>query len=155
MKYATIKKSGWKVTHDGGAFYLTFLPGEIGELGASYEVNKEVYERALNSEVSLTQLINEFNIFQNFKKVYDIKKPPELPLRKNTPTKFYGKDFIATHEEDKYYLMYQLGRHGGGYRKIPITKEIYEDAREGDKSTSDLFKKYNLYHLDVPENDVK
>jgi len=155
MKYSTIKKSGWKVTHDGGAFYLTYLPGKIGESGASYEVDKEVYERALDSEVSLTQLINEFNIFRNFKKVYDIKKPPELPLRKNTPTKFYGKDFITTHEKDKYYLMYQLGRHGGGHRKIPITKEIYEDARKGDKSTSDLFKKYNLYHLDVPENDVK
>ena len=155
MAYATIKKSGWKVTHDGGVFYLTYLPDKIGELGATYVVNKEVYERALDNEVGLMQLINEFNIIQNFKKVYDIKKPPEKPLRQNTSIKFYGKDFITTQEGDKYYLMYQLGRHGGGHRKFEITKEIYEDAQKGDKSTSDLFKKYNLYHLDVPENDVK
>lgn len=54
-----------------------------------------------------------------------------------------------------YYLIYELSRHGGGHRKIPITKEIYEEARIGKHSTSDLFKKYNLYNLDVPENDVK
>jgi hypothetical protein len=73
----------------------------------------------------------------------------------NTATKFYGKGFIATKEEGEYFIAYQLARHGGGNRKFEITEEIYEDARTGKHSTSSLFKEYNLYHLDVPENDIK
>lgn len=155
MKFKAIKKEGWKITHDGEQFYLTYLPDILGKEGASYKVNNTIYQRVLNSDISLKQLITEFDVFSNFKKVYDIKRPPKLPQKENTATKYYGGDFIATQEGYKYFLEYQLARHGGGSRKFEISKEIYEDARKGDKSTSDLFKKYNLYHLDVPENDVR
>lgn len=154
MKFKTIKKTGWKVTCDNGVFYLTYLPGVVGELGASYQVNEEIYKKALDENIELIQLIEEFDIIKKFHKVYDIKRP-ELPFRENTPTKYYGRGFIATKEDNKYFLEYQLARHGGGSRRFEITKEVYEEARTGKYSNSELFKKYNLYHLDVPENDVK
>jgi hypothetical protein len=150
-----VKRDGWKITCDGEYICLTYSPDVLGEFGAAYLVNEEVYKRALDPDIGLKQLIKEFNIFSNFKKIYDIKKPLKLSPKESTPTKFYGRGFIAAQEGEKYFLEYQLARHGGGSRKFEISKEIYEDARKGDKSTSDLFKKYNLYHFDIPENDVK
>jgi hypothetical protein len=155
MEYKTIKRNGWKITRDDDIFYLTYSPDILGESGACYRVNEEVYKRALDSNIELKQLIDEFNIMSNFKKIYNTSKPPKLSVRENSPDKFYGSDFIVIHEDDKYYLNYLLSRHGGGERRFEISKEIYDDARKGAMSTSDIFKKYNLYHLDVPENDVK
>jgi hypothetical protein len=155
MKFKTIKKDGWKITHDGENFYLTYLPDILGELGASYQVNEDIYQKVLNSDIALKQLMFEFDIASTFKKIYDIRKPPNIINRGSTATNYYSHDFILTREGEKYFIEYQLAQHGGGSRKFEITKEIYEDAHKGDKSTSDLFKKYNLYHLDVPKNDVK
>lgn len=155
MKFKTIKKDGWKITHDGENFYLTYSPDILSKIGASYRVNKDIYQRVLNSDIALNQLMIEFDIASNFKKIYDIHKPPKIIKRQSTATMYSGHDFIITQKGGKFFLEYQLSRHGGGSRKFEITKEIYEDARKGDKSTSDLFKKYNLYRLDVPENDVK
>jgi hypothetical protein len=73
----------------------------------------------------------------------------------NTENCYQGPAYFVTHEGDKYYFRYLLSRQGGGERKFEISKEIYEDVRKGGMSTPDIFKKYNLYHLDVPENDVK
>ena len=155
MEYKTIKKNGWSISHDFGSFYLWYSPDVLGETGAFYLVNEDVYKRALDPDIDLKQLMDEFDIVSNFKKIYNTTKPPKLPVRKNTPDKFYGGDFIVTHKEGKYYLNYMLSRHGGGERRFQITKEIYEDARKGEMSATDILKKYNLYHLDVPENDVQ
>ena len=64
-------------------------------------------------------------------------------------------DFFVTEELGKYFLKYRLSRQGDGERKFEITREVYEEARTDKYSASDLFKKYNPYHLDIPENDVK
>jgi hypothetical protein len=89
-------------------------------------------------------------IEQGAKEVKPIPRP-----KINTETMYQGIDFFVTEETGRYFFKYRLSRQGDGERKFEITKEIYEDARKGDKSTSDLFKKYNLYHLDIPENNVK
>lgn len=155
MKKPALKRDGWKVTHDGDNYFLTYSPGLIGELGACYKVNAELYDTVNSNDFSLEQILTDFNVKSTFEKAYNLKPPPSLPIRKNTLTKYYGGGFIVTDEGGKYFLDYQLARHGGGSRKFEISKEAYLDARSGNYKTSELFKKYNLYHLDVPENDVK
>lgn len=116
-------------------------------------VTKNVMKAVEDGEINVQVLFKEYDLH---KQIIQWKQGTYPTIKRvNTATKYYGVDFIVTQEGDKYFLDYQLVIHGGGSRKFEITKEIYEDARKGDKSTSDLFKKYNLYHLDVPENDVK
>jgi len=157
MAKDTYEHNGWKViaTKNGkfGLSYESYILTEDA-LGALIEINEEVFNAACNPNVELKDLFDKYNLYDN-KVLLRLGEKITLTKEENTPNKFYGRGFIATQEGNKYFLEYQLARHGGGSRKFEITKEIYEDARQGDKSTSDLFKKYNLYHLDVPENDVK
>ena len=155
MKLQAIIKKGWKITCDGEYFCLTYSPNVIGENGAMYLVNENVYERALDPNIDLKQLIDEFNIFSNFKKVYDIKQPIKVLLKENSDLIHYGLDYVVTKEGLFFFIEYQLARHGGGSRKFEITTEIFEYARNDKLSVKDILDKFNLHHKDVPENDVK
>jgi|SRR5690554_204805 len=150
-------KNEWEVSKTKNGFYLLEIkPDIIGEYGAIYKIDNIIYEFAQNKDVDLTILLDTFDILNSCEKITSIKKiVPNINQRINTPTKYYGKGFIVTKENNKYYIMYQLALHGGGNRKFEISKEIYQDAKTGKYSTADIFKKYNLYHLDIPENNVK
>ena len=80
---------------------------------------------------------------------------PVLQPRVNTKNKYQGVDFFVMEEAGKYFIKYRLSHQGDGERNFEISKEIYKDARTGKYSTSELFRKYNLYHMDTPDNDVK
>lgn len=152
----TIKREGWSIrSSESGHFFLEYLAGIVGELGATYVVTDEIYNYAKNETVTLRDLLEKYDVENTCKKLYDIGKPQRGFKIPNTDTTYSNGDLIATIEGERFFLEYQLARHGGGSRKFEITKEIYEEARTGKYKTSDLFKKYNLYHLDVPENDVK
>lgn len=136
-----------------GGFLLEVKP-TYDTPGAIYRVNQEVFEEGANG-VELKELFKKFGIEQNFEKISTTykRKLPSKP--KDTPNKFYGRGFIAIEDNNKYFLEYELAYHGGGNRRFEISKEIYKDARTGKYTTTDLFEKYNLYHKDVPENDVQ
>ncbi|MCG8573513.1 MAG: hypothetical protein MI810_01395 [Flavobacteriales bacterium] len=75
-------------------------------------------------------------------------------VQKDALVNFHGKGFVITEENGNYYLEYQLARHGGGSRKFEINKAVYDDAKTGEHTISELLKKPNLYKFDIPENDV-
>ncbi len=141
---------------DGIKYYIDIKPVENDILfrkERTEEISEEIFRIVKAGEHRVSQLCYNYNLLDFIitwgKPVFP--KPIKII---NTEDKFYGKDFIATKEGEKYFLEYLLSRHGGGSRKFEISKEIYYDARTGCKSTSDLFKKYNLYDKDIPENDV-
>jgi hypothetical protein len=149
--------NGWFVTKMEGksaVLHITPLPNSIFRKYQSVDIPDEIFNDIELGEVSIKELFNKYKlhefIFQWENRQPEISKRPA-----NSSTIFYGNGFIATNEKNGYFLEYEISSHGGGHRKIPITKDIYDDARNGDKSTSDLFKKFNLYHLDIPENDIK
>lgn len=155
-EYKKIEKEGWCIIpSDSNTFFLRIEAGIIGKMGAIYVVNKEIYNEVNNSSITLEQLINEYNILSDFKKLFDVSEEKKGFTIPNTDTRYGNGDFIVTNENGVYFIEYQLSGHGGGSRKFKITKEIYDEARTGKFSTSDLFKKHNLYHLDIPENNVK
>lgn len=157
MPRKVYEHNGWKViATNNDKFGLSYDSYVLDEstLGAMIEIDEEVFDAACNPDIQLKDLFDRYNLYDN-KVLLRLGGKTTLVKQENTPTKFYGRGFIATQEGDKFYLKYQLARHGGGSRKFEISKEIYKDARTGKFSTSDLFRKYNLYHLDVPENDVK
>lgn len=157
MKNKVYNHNGWKViSTDNGKYGLSYESFILDEntLGAMIEINEEVFNAACNPNVKLKDLFVRFDLYQN-NVLYNLGERVTITKSKNTPTKYYGKGFIVTKENNKYYIMYQLAQHGGGNRKFEISKEIYQDARTGKYSTADIFKKYNLYHLDIPENNVK
>jgi hypothetical protein len=154
MKYTL--NNGWEVKkqeNGTGLLHVTPLPNSIFKKEQFIIISEATMKAIEKGERNIHILFKKYNLHKQIiqwkKETYSKKS------RINTPTKFYGKDFIVTQEGDKYFLEYQLARHGGGSRKFEISKEIYEDARKGDKSLSELFEKYNLYRFDVPENDVK
>lgn len=155
MKLDTIKKDGWKITHDTQKFYLTINPGVLTEIGVCYLVDEEIYNSALSSSLTIEELVSRFNIFSNYEKLYELKKPPQISIPPNTDIYYNNGDLIVTDESGRYFIKYQLSRHGGGIRKFEISKEIYLEARTGNYTTTELFKKYDLYRFDIPENDVK
>ena len=108
-------------------------------------------------------VVQEINLKNLFRK-HDLHKliinqtSEEVRLQvkhgKNGQNENQGSDFFVFNESGKYFMRYRLSIQGDGERQIEISKEVFLDARSGDYSTSDLFKKYNLYHLDVPDNDI-
>lgn len=151
------KKCKWKVSKtNAGHYLLEYLPGCLGENGATIKVTEEIYNIGKNEDISLADLFTRFDLYK-IEPLYEIKPTvcqPDSP-RIDTLTKYQGSDFFVTKEDNKYYLEYLLSTQGGKSRKFEISMEIYKRARTGNYSTSNLFKKYNLYHLDIPENDVK
>jgi Mor family transcriptional regulator len=129
------------------------IPNSLFRKEQIVEIPDVIYRDIESGETSIKELFKKYKLHE-FIFQWESRKPSTSPKYQNTKNKFFGIDFLATEENGSYYLMYELSRHGGGHRKIPISKDIYEDARTGKFSTSDLFKKYNLFHLDVPENDV-
>lgn len=149
--------NGWLVTKEDGqkaVLHVIPLPNSIFRKHQTIDIPDEIYKDIELGEIRIKELFRKHKLHE-FIFQWDSRQPEISKRPFNTPTIFYGLDFIAIYENQKYFLEYELGRHGGGHRKIPITKGIYEDARKGEMSISDLFRKYNLYHLDVPENDVK
>jgi hypothetical protein len=150
-----IKKKGWSIKHSHNNFFLLeYSAGVLGELGANYLVNKEVYDFAKHNNINLEELVKKFDILNKCKKLYEIGEKMVGFKVSNTDSEFNNGDFIVTFENNNYFIKYQLSRQGGRMRKFRISKKVYEDAKTGNYSTSDLFKKYNLYEYDIPENDL-
>jgi len=147
-------QSGWELIESRNGYGLRYEPGIIGPTGALIKISKEVYTGAKEGKISLIELFKKYSL-DKCEVVYQISETIITKPKLSTSTKFYGKGFIVEEVNNKYYLTYQLASHGGGARKFEIEREIYEEARKGYHTTSSIFKKYNLYHLNVPENDVE
>ncbi len=149
--------NGWiieKNENGNPVLHVTPIPNTLFRKHQDVEISVEIFEDIVNGERDILNLFKRHKLHKKIIEDGAVEVKLNITLI-NTPFKYYGKGFIATQEEDKYFLDYLLSIQGGKSRRFEISKEIYEDARIGDKSTSDLFKKYNLYHLDVPENDSK
>jgi hypothetical protein len=169
MKYTLSNSNGWTVTKQEdstGLLHIIPNPDSIFSKERFVVLPHEMIVDIENGMTDINELSEKYEIYSwitfggrqentivdmaTGERVHLIPKP-----RINTENCYQGVDFFVTHEKDKYFFRYLLSRQGGGERKFEISKEIYEDARKGEMSTSDIFKKYNLYHLDIPENDIE
>lgn len=152
--YPEIKREGWSVKHYGENFFLKYSTGIIEEKGAVYVVNKKIYDKVKNSSITLEELFKKYDILSKFKKICSIGEERTGFVIPNTDTRYGNGDFIVADENGVYFIEYQCSGHGGGSRKFEINEQIYKEARTGKFSTSDLFKRYNLYRFDIPENNA-
>ena len=147
--------NGWTVSKNEkgiAILHVTPIEGSIFRKEQFIDIPKEIFENIRNGERHISELFRKYKLHDL---IFQWNRAPVFSERQeNTDSKFYGRDFIAIQDDNRYFIEYELSQYGGGHRKIEITKEIYKDARRGDKSISDLFIKYNLYHLDVTEYDV-
>lgn len=153
MKYTL--NNGWTIELDNdgkGILHVKPLSNSIFRKEQYVQVSEEIVRAVQNGERSVQFLFMNFDLH---KQIIQWKKGMYPKKESNTPTKYLGIGFIVTEERGEFYLEYLLAIQGGKSRKFEISKEIYEEARTGKYSISELFKKYNLYHLDVPENDVR
>lgn len=150
-----IIRDGWEISQSKtGNYLLRYDYDVLGGNGALIRISEEVYQEAKKEGTNLKDLFVKYELHKN-EKIYSIGKPIRLKPKQNTEAKYYGRGFLAEKVGDKYFLDYEMARHGGGSRRFEISKEVYEAARTGKYITTDLIKKYDLYHLDVSENDVK
>lgn len=150
--------NGWVVEKKGDnvpILYVTPIPNTLFRKNQTVKITNTIFEDISSGETDLKNLFKKHKLHKLIMEQGAKEVKPVLSQRINTETMYQGVDFFVTEELGKYFLRYRLSRHGDGERKFEITKEIYQAARTGRYSTSDLFKKYNLYHLDVPANDVK
>jgi hypothetical protein len=144
----------WKIeAYDNGAFILTYEQAVIEKDGACIVISEEVYNEAKKEELSLAELFEKYSL-QNCKKLFSITSPPVYAKPVNTPDKHHGQAYFVTKENGRYYFQYMKSR-GVGDRKFEITEEIFEYAKNNDVGVYNIIDKFNLHHLDVPENDVK
>jgi hypothetical protein len=149
--------NGWiasKKDAQSAILHVLPIPNSLFRKEQFVEIPDVIFRDIELGEIRVKELFRKHKL-HDFIFQWESRKPTSSPKYQNTPTKFYGKGFLAVDEINEYYLIYELSRHGGGHRRIPITKIIYQEARTGKYSISDLFKKYDLYHLDIPENDIK
>ena len=146
---------GWKVIKTVNDKYsLYYERNVIGEDGALIRISEEVFKEAKDPNCNLPDLFKKYEL-EKSKVLLTQGHPIKLKSYKNTKNKFFGNGYIVENIEGKYYLRYQLARHGGGSRKFEINKKIYLYARNSEIGTTDLFKKFDLYKYDIPENDEK
>ncbi|MBL4560323.1 MAG: hypothetical protein JKX79_05005 [Labilibaculum sp.] len=147
--------NGWTVTkNENGVavLHVTPIEGSLFRKEQFVNIPDDVFNDIRDGEREIKELFRKFKLHNL---IFQWEREPVVSKKyENTEFEFYGRDFLVTQEGEHYFIEYELSQHGGGHRKFEISKEIYEDARKGDKSTFDLFKKYNLYHLNIPENDV-
>lgn len=149
--------NGWVIKKNGdkpAILHVIPVPNSIFRDEDWVEIPDTIYREIEAGERRVGELAKKHNLY-DFVFQWESRSPVRLPTYQNTPTKYYGKGFLATEEDGSYYLTYELAMHGGGLRKIPITKQIYDDARKGTLSKRELFAKYNLHRFDLPEYDVK
>ncbi len=145
-----ILDNGWvvKETESGnGILYVTPIANSIFQIYQEVEIHHDILLDIEKGERNIKDLFRKHKlhnlIFENGSKLV-IGKNNSV----NTPHTYTSNDFIATKENEGYFLEYERAAHGGGHRKIQITKEIYNDACSGKYNLPKLFEKYNLYHLD-------
>jgi hypothetical protein len=154
MKEEIIKHKGWYVSQlENGRYLLYYDCGIVSETGGLIEINATIYNEAKKEQSELKNIFEKYNLY-NFKKVYSVVKGETYSSPVNTPDKFHGQAYIVSHDGGKYYLEYLLAYHGGGSRRFEISKEIFEYARNDEITIKEILKKFNLHHLDDPDNDV-
>jgi Mor family transcriptional regulator len=118
------------------------IPDSIFRKEMNIEIPNSIYNEIELGERRVTELFRKYNLHEL---IFQWDREPVISKKNiNTKNEFYGIDFLATCEGKCYFLEYELSQHGGGHRKIRINKEIYETARHGELSISDLIKKFNL-----------
>ena len=149
--------NGWLVErqHDNTPIiHIKPIPNTIFKSNLIIQITDEIYEAISLGETDLKNLFEEFKLHMLIMEQSTKRVDPTTQVKTNSETIYHGSDFVVSKENDNYYLRYRLSRQGDGERIFEISHEIYEDARRGKFSTSDLFAKYNLYHLDVDANDI-
>ncbi len=132
---------------------VTPVTGTIFQVYKDVPISNEIFKDIARGERSVKHLIRKYNLHNL---IIDFeRKKVRVKTKQNSKNKYYGRGFIVTQERNRFFIEYQLSIQGGGSRKFEIREEIYRTARTGKYTATDLFKKYNLYHLDIPENDVK
>lgn len=149
--------NGWvvrKIEGQSALLHVLPIPNSLFRKEMTVEIPEMIYRVIEFGETSVKELFEKHNL-HDFIFQWESRKPITTCVYENSKDKFFGVDFLATKQDGSYHLIYELSRQGGRHRRIPINKEVYDEARTGKYSSSGLFKKYNLYHLDVPENDMK
>lgn len=147
--------NGWIIKKEGSnppILYVTPIKNTIFKKKLEIEINDEIFRDIVLGERNIKELFRKHKLHTIIIKKGSIDVKPEI-LSIKKPNQVNGKGFILTKENDEYFLEYQLSKQGGGSRKFEINEEIYLDAIKGNYTTSDLFKKYNLYNLDISENE--
>jgi len=146
----------YEINYRGDDLYiLQYSAGVLSEKGAAIKVSKEEFNYVSTNPISLQALIAKFELNKN-KVLYRIgAKQQYIDTRDHSDkTKHHRKGYFASSDYDGYYLNYQLSRHGDGTGRFKISEEIYEYIGNNEISLTDLFVKYDLHHLDVPENYI-
>ncbi len=148
--------NGWLVSKSNSEvaiLHVLPLDNSIFRIKQDIEIPDEIFDAIEKGENNIKEL---FRVY----KLHDLifqwgNREVKTAVKPNNPKiKYQGKDFIIEEEDSSYFIVYELSRHGGGNRKIPISKEIYLNVRDDSYSVRYILKKYNLDDLDVPENNV-
>lgn len=155
-RFKVILDNGWLAFEDDsgkGVLIVEPLQNSLFTKKKIVELPDDVFNDIRNGTTEIKELFRKH-------KLHNLIIEWEVPKHGNdhfvnTETKFYGRGYCVIVEEEKYYLSIQLSSHGGGSRKFEITKEIFEYAQNDKLTIKDILNKFNLHHLDVPENDLK
>lgn len=151
-----IKFNGWDLISTKNGKYSIFYDADIiGDTGGMIYISKEVYNDAKNGNIDLQSLFDKYDLYSSKHLSRSKKISLEQSKLTNTPIKYNGRGLIATNEDGCYFMHYQKAAHGGGSRKFEISKEVFEDIRLNDLGATEVLVRYNLQHLDIPDNDVK
>ena len=138
-----ILDNGWIVSKEAdnlAILHVTPLPNSIFRIYQDIKLPNNILKDIEAGERSISKLFKKHKLHTL---IIKWGKPKTIIPEENTPIKYFGKGFIVTQEDEKYFIEYLLSIQGGKSRKFEITRAIYEAARKGDNSPSALFKKYN------------
>lgn len=147
--------NNWTVEKQDGKhaiLHVTPIPNSLFRKEQFIDLPANVMDAIESGVTDVKTLFKEYDLHKLI--IQWTSAPSSNVERVNTATKYHGPDFIATKENDTYFISYLLARQGGGERKIRVSEDLFNDAKTGKYACSDLFEKHNLYHLDIPENDI-
>lgn len=76
---------------------------------------------------------------------YSLKKGEYGSIPTNSDNEFFGNGWSVIHEDDKFYLKYVSGSLQGELKKIEITQNDFNLAKENKITLDEFCIKYNIF----------
>jgi hypothetical protein len=150
-----ILDNGWIVYEDDsgkGFLHVEPLQNSLFKRSKIVQLPDNIFKDIKSGLISIKELFQKHNLHNL---IIEWETPAANDRFVRTETQYYGRGYNVCVEKNKYYLLIQLSSHGGGSRKFEITQEVFEYAQNDSLTVKDILDRFNLHHLDVPENDVK
>ncbi len=151
--------NGWIVSKEkdkNAMLHVEPLSNSIFRTSLKVKLPENIFDAIANGERSVKELFRTYKMHDLIFQWNDKRAKVSSLTLVDTNHKFFGQGWFVETVRGQFFLEFIKSAHGGGGRRIQISKNVYTDIRESgkEKSISLILDEYGLRDKDNSENDV-